>query len=71
MALSGIQRTFADILDSIWGKDAQTNIPTRRFPASPTATPQRSSSLGKNTTLLAKVPVGTRCSICSPASCRN
>lgn len=29
MALSGIQRTFADILDSIWGKDAQTNIPTQ------------------------------------------
>ena len=29
MALSGIQRTFADILDSIWGKDAQTSIPTQ------------------------------------------
>ena len=29
MALSGIQRTFANILDSIWGKDAQTNIPTQ------------------------------------------
>ena len=29
MALSGIQRTFADILASIWGKDAQTSIPTQ------------------------------------------
>ena len=30
MALSGIQRTFAGyLLDSIWGKDAQTSIPTQ------------------------------------------
>lgn len=29
MALSGIQRTFADILDSIWGRNAQTSIPTQ------------------------------------------
>ncbi|WP_300838436.1 hypothetical protein, partial [uncultured Bilophila sp.] len=29
MALSGIQRTFADTLNSIWGKDAQTSIPTQ------------------------------------------
>ena len=29
MALSGIQRTFAGVLNSIWGKDAQTTIPTQ------------------------------------------
>ena len=29
MALSGIQRTFAGVLNSIWGKNAQTTIPTQ------------------------------------------
>ena len=29
MGLSGIQRTFAGVLNSIWGKNAQTTIPTQ------------------------------------------
>ena len=29
MALSGIQRTFVGVLNSIWGKNAQTTIPTQ------------------------------------------
>ena len=55
MALSDIQRVFADILDSIWGKDAQTSIPTQpvsgiayRDTAAEFETGQKYDSLGES-----------------------
>ena len=71
MALSGIQRTFADILDSIWGKDAQTSIPTQPVSGIAYRDTDAEFESGRNTTPLVRVPVGIRCSLCSRASCLN